>query len=325
MSPSLPRACWLLARRALLMLCLAAALPGSAQPLATSKAGSVLPGCTEKDKAFWRALQAQKGVPATGLSADTLGPALVSCLGSPDPEMRDGLAYELLTSWMRSGALSDSALRATTRTLIEGLGSGLGQAGKETVFRRTFSALVLSEVVRRDNLQPFLAPEEAAQVLAAAVRYLEEERDLRGLSDKLGWMHGVAHGADLLWRLAMSPRLEQAGLERILQAVASKVAPSEHAYIHNESDRLARVVGAVMRRGLVPSDTFARWLTEVATPKGMASWEEAFRREKGMAQLHNTKQFLRALHSQWTLEKADPARGQLIPPLVSELQKVSLL
>jgi hypothetical protein len=274
--------------------------------------------------AFWKALKACQGVPEAGQSVEALAPVLVSCLGSTDPELRDGVAYELLTAWMRSGTLSDDALRPLTVTLVGQLSEGLGQSGTDTVFRRTFSALVLSEVIRRDNLKPFLSPEAFSQVLTAAVRYLEAERDLRGFSDKQGWAHGVAHAADVLWRLAMSPRLEQPGLEQLLQAVATRVAPPEHAYIHNESDRLARVVVAVIRRGLVPPEVLARWLEAVTTPQGLKSWDEAFRTEAGLARLHNTKQFLRALHSMLVLQKQPvPHHEQVLPLVVSALGSVS--
>lgn len=308
------------------LLALAWVVPAAAQPQGASRAPSPRPGCTEKDKVFWRALKASQGVPEAGVSVDSLGPVLVRCLGSPDPELRDGLAYELLTAWMRSGALSDAALRPLTAALVGQLSDGLGDVGKDTVFRRTFSALVLSEVIRRDNLQSFLSPEAFSQVLSAAVRYLVEEKDLRGFSGTRGWMHGVAHGSDLLWRLAMSPRVQQEELEQILQAVATKIAPPEHSYIHNESDRLARVVLAVLRRGLVPPGSLGRWLEAVATPQGMASWEESFRSEAGLARLHNTKSFLRALHATLVLQKtAVPAQEQVLPYVAKALERVSLV
>ncbi len=274
--------------------------------------------------AFWSSLKAREGVPEAGQSVETLAPVLVSCLGSSDPALRDGVAYELLTSWMRSGALSDEALRPLTVTLVGQLSEGLGQIGKDTVFKRTFSALVLSEVIRRDNLKPFLSPEAFTQVLTASMHYLESERDLRGFSDKRGWMHGVAHAADLLWRFAMSPRLEQPGLEQLLQAVATKIAPSEHAYTHNESDRLARAVVAVIRRGQVPPEVLARWLEAVTTPQGMKSWDEAFSSEAGLARLHNTKQFLRALHTMLMQQKQPvPHQEQVLPLVLSALGRVS--
>lgn len=311
-------------RRAVPLLSLLVALPALAQLPSDARAEGAPPGCTEKDKGFWQSLRARKGVPAEGASVDSLAPALVQCLGSPDPEVRDGLAYGLLATWLGSDALSEPALHATTRMLLDGLVSGLGETGSDSVLRRSFSALVLSEVVHRDNARPFLTPEEASKVLATAVRYMEEERDLRGFSDEVGWMHGAAHGADLLWQLAMSPRLKRADLERILSAVGAKVAPAEHAYVHSEGDRLARVVGAVMHRGQVPPDAFARWLEGLTAFKRGPTWVELRRTEKGLVRAHNLKHFVQALHARWALAKAEPATRRLLPYVVSELEKVSL-
>ncbi len=318
---AVPRA-WSLA----LTLCVFVTSAALAQPGLSVKVPGVRVGCERRDKVFWRALKEKQGVPEAGMSVEGLAPVLVTCLGSTDPELRDGLAYELLTMWMRSGALSDAALGALTEKLLGQMREGLGQRGQDTVFRRAFSALVLSEVIRRDNLQPFLSPEAFTQVLTAAVGYLEGEKDLRGFSDTRGWAHGVAHGADLLWRLAMSPRLGQEGLERILQAVATQVAPPGHAYIHNESDRLARVVVTVLLRGQVPPEAFAHWLEGLVSPEGMKSWEESFRSEAGLARLHDAKQFLRALHAMLVLRKTPvPHQEQILPQVVSALELVSLV
>jgi len=74
----------------------------------------------------------------------------------------------------------------------------------------------------------------------------------------------------------------------------------------------------------VPPEVLGRWLEAVTTPQGMKSWDEAFRSEAGLARLHNTKQFLRALHTMLVQQRQPvPHQEQLLPLVVSALGRVS--
>lgn len=248
------------------------------------------------------ALAAAKSAPPSGAAADALARDALACLASPDPVLRDELGFELLSKLIRAGAVSPAALRGLADALVPELRAGIGERSTDTVFRRAFAALVLSEIVRQDTRERALDEPTVRRVLDAAVAYLPAERDLRARDDRRGWMHGVAHGADLLWRLAANPRLNAADHERLLAALATKIAPEgTDVYTNNEGDRLARVVTQVLVRGLVPKEKLIAWVRALGEPGPLGSWGSAFASDAGMARLHNTKLFVRALHGQLTL------------------------
>ncbi len=74
-----------------------------------------------------------------------LAVALLPCLGDSKPELRDGIAFEALSTWMRSGQLD----LATMKTLRSSLLTAIASADAEG-FRASFSVLVLAEVARTD-------------------------------------------------------------------------------------------------------------------------------------------------------------------------------
>jgi hypothetical protein len=78
--------------------------------------------------------------------------------------------------------------------------------------------------------------------------------------------------------------------------VAAQVTPDDgHAYIHGESERLARPVVFVAARGLHTPAEWTAWFAKLAEPAPLAAWSDAFSSEAGLAQRHNLLGFLRAV------------------------------
>lgn len=200
----------------------------------------------------------------------TLALALLDCLGSPDPKLRDGIAYEAFTEWLRSGQLSPE-LRAQLRDRLYKM---LEQPDEEG-FRQPFAALVLSEIARTDRMGMWMSSKERLAMVKAATNYLRSVQDYRGFDDEQGWRHAVAHGSDWLLQLALNPAVERAQLDQILAALATQIVPeAPHAYVFGEPGRLARPVLAIAKRGLL---TEAEWTTWLGTlPKRIGDPSQAY-------------------------------------------------
>jgi hypothetical protein len=140
----------------------------------------------------------------------------------------------------------------TTRALMAewtaNLAAGLGEPGTDTVFRRSFSALMLATIAALDHAAPFLDRAEFDRLLGAALAYLRDERDVRGFDATKGWMHSVAHTADLLKFLARSRHLTPAQQAEVLRAIAGKVGAVNEVLTHGEDERLASAVLSVVAR-----------------------------------------------------------------------------
>ena len=291
------------------MLCLV--LPGIA--------GAAAPSCppADYDRAALTALKAEKFELADDARRNALALALVECLGDPDRELRDGIAYEALTAWMRAGRLDVD----TRRALLADLSAALDPKRADAAgFRQPFSALILAEVARTDRVDIWLTKEQRNALVETAVHYLESVRDYRGFVEGEGWRHGVAHGADLLTQLALNPELDKAQLDRILGAVATQVAPAgTHAYIDGESERLARPVLLVALRELHSAADWDRWFQTLAAPAPLASWAEDYSSREGLAKRHNLLAFLRAVYV-GAREGGDDKLGILVPSVQATLK-----
>jgi len=218
------------------------------------------------DVAFWREIVRQGYAPPPGGTVPALADELVTLLASPDPEMRDDIAYSTLANWIyRRRILDAPAMGAIADRLIGNLSAGIGERDTNSVLRRSFSALVLSVLVARDNADPWLDEKGWRRIESAARTYLLAEQDVRGYDEQTGWMHSAAHTADLLTFIARSRRLDAEGQTRLLDAVGRKLAEAPVVFTFGEDERLARALAAVVVRADFNAGAFTAWLAR-ATP-----------------------------------------------------------
>jgi hypothetical protein len=252
-------------------------------------------------------------------SAEVRGPlalALLDCLSSPDSELRDGIAFEAWSTWLRADQLDVATRQKALDQLLVAISS---KENDSAGFRQPFSALVLSELARTDRKAPWLSPEQRAALVESGASYLESVRDYRGFDAREGWRHGVAHGSDLMLQLALNPALDRAQLNRLLKAVASQVAPAgEHSYVFGEPERLARPVLYAALRGLHKEADWQAWFAPLASPAPFAAWREAVGTPAGLARRHNTRAFLLAIYVE-IAESKEPALTAMLPAVKAAL------
>lgn len=214
--------------------------------LLTAAAAQAQPG---HPREYWRAVIASDFEPRDDASFAELAGELSGYLGAPDPELRDEIAYAVLTQWIYVRQLVPAdVLESLVAEWRANLRRGIGQRGTDSVFLRSFSALMLSVAAALDTKAPWLDAAGFDLLLADALAYLRDEQDTRGFDPGKGWIHSVAHTADLLKFLARSRFLEPADQAVILNAIADKLDAVEHMLVVGEDERLARVVVSIVAR-----------------------------------------------------------------------------
>jgi hypothetical protein len=218
----------------------------------------------QHDRDFWQVIQKAHYAVPDHESADALAHELSALLASPDPELRDDLAYSILATWIHRGnILSTPTLISLTDEWRLNLKNGIGETGTNSVLKRSFSALCLSEMAKREAKAPFMGAERYHSLVAEAATYLNAERDLRGYDAQLHWIHATAHTADLLAALADAPPLTKEEAASILHAVDARLATAPQVYTQGEQDRIATTIVSVIRRNDFDAAAFAPWLAQI--------------------------------------------------------------
>ena len=271
-----------------------------------------------------RTLRALDGVPENYLS---LSREMLAHLGSPDPELRDELIYRKLATWLFEGVFTPEESREVLATLQddEHLFYKLGETGTDSVLCRSFSVLLIAPIVGRHREKAFLSAEEVAAVSRRVRMYLEGERDLRGYDPEKGWLHPVAHAADVLDELALCEEIGEAGLLALLESVQKAAFTGISVYAHGEDERLSHVVVNTAKRDILSEAQILAWLTSF---KDKAPTLENFPMPESYHSFINIKHFLRTLYfsllKDFGFLKSDSKEIKLRRVMLSEIERVLL-
>ena len=145
--------------------------------------------------AYWDRVQAAGFEVPADRPLDDLTAELTTMLGSTRPEVRDGTAYPALATWIDNGVYDD-LLVGLGDGMVTGLSVGLGESGTDTVFRRSFSALIVAECLERDSTRHLLPGGKVMEWGDRLATWFLTERDTRGYVPGKGWAHAIAHGAE---------------------------------------------------------------------------------------------------------------------------------
>ncbi len=196
----------------------------------------------------WPGIQSTGFTFPVGADVDELLSELVDMLASPDAQIRDDFAYTAAARWIADGVVPDDRLVPLGDQLMERFQADEIQA-------RSFAALVLDVIVAtRDVCEP--------RWVDAFEQWYAAEQDLRGYDSELGWVHAVAHGADLLGDLGRRADVDP---RRMLDLAAARMlAPADQVWRDQEHDRLALAIGKVLARQDLSADDASEWLDPVS-------------------------------------------------------------
>lgn len=280
-----------------------------------------VPEQTTRDRTFWVSLVDSRFAVPPGEDAFKLLVEMNALLGSPDPFLRDDVAYGAALTWIaRKRLLSAEQQKALLALWSKNLDAGLGEDGTDSVLRRSFSALNLSILAAWDNEAPFLAAEEHDAFVARMLDYFARERDTRGYDATKGWMHTPAHTADALKFLARSGKLSRPRQAQLIDAVAAKCGAVGHAFAWGEDERIAQVVRSIVRRADFDRAPLTAWLTAAAAAH-RELWAHAPAIDPSVfAKVDNTKRVLRAAYTALALDTdlsaaATAARDEILRTL----------
>ena len=231
---------------------------------------------TVHDRAFWVSLHAAGFALPAGESALPLALEAAALLGSTDPELRDGIAYEALATWVYGEQRLDAAeLNQLRTTLTSNARRGLGEAMGDGLFLRSFSVLALAVLAAEDLKSPFLDSQQFDGLVELAIDELANERDLRGYVPGKGWGHATAHCADLVKFLARSHRLRPEQQSRMVNAIAERLRSAGLVFVWGEDARLAAALTALAARSDADPAAFLAWFKRLGAEHA-ALWSGAF-------------------------------------------------
>lgn len=249
----------------------------------------------------------------SSVERDELALQLLTCLAVPQNNIRDGVAYSGISSWLRANKLSPNVYQ----TMFEKL---LSDFGKKTIddnqVYQPFIALMLAELARVDRKKSYLTTEQREFLVAKSTKYMINITDYRGFDAASGWRHNVAHTADIFLQLALNSAINKSQLSLMLEAIGQQVlSKKSHSYIYGEPKRLAMPLLYIFLQKQHTEKDWKNWLQQYITQAPNTNWQQAYKSQQGLAKLHNAREFLNAMFV--LIADSENAQLQMLKPALT--------
>ena len=186
-------------------------------------------------------------------------PHLLSNLGSPNASVRsDALAvfdHWISNSYFPADQLNDILVEKS----LKGMRHKLGNSGDDSVFVRSYSALLLLELLH-SNLEKAVFDSLRLELIYTTVTdaFLGEQ-DYRAVVPGKGWAYAIPHFGDNFWKLSQTKGFEHYH-EKILETISTKLhTTGTHIFRFFEDERLATVVVDILKQETVTANFFESW------------------------------------------------------------------
>lgn len=263
-------------------------------------------------KSYWTAIiDNNYQFPDDEYSLMDLTEALLGYLGSPDAELRETFAYEILARWIIQYQYHEAAqLRQLINWLMEQMNYEMGAYNDDTVFLRSYATLTLSLIMYRDSRENFLDEIEVQAILHLANGYLLDEQDNRAYVEDKGWANAIANVADLLRYIAHNSLLSPADMQTILHVIADKMMQSAYQiYAHDEEERLARVILTIMAQDVLTTEDLLDWVQRFSDWRDQTDLKSNYNAIANMT-YQNIKRFLLSLYTRMQLSPQLPTSAR---------------
>ena len=228
---------------------------------------------------------------------DMLITSMLEHIGSTDSTLRDTYIYGTFCKLAMDKKLDDSLLSALLNTCLtdDMLFKGIGEAGTDSVFTRSFTTLLIAVVLYRDNESSFLSEDKINEVKNKMVSYINTEKDLRGFVAGKGWANSIAHAADVFDELAKSRFADTKMFTELLSPLWNKAFASDTVYVHDEEERIIIPIVEMLKRGL-DFQVVESLLQDL--PAEMEKRKELLEEEDYWFLIANAKKFLKSFYIQ---------------------------
>lgn len=178
--------------------------------------------------------------------------SMMKNIGSSDSGLRDTLIYGTFSNLILENKLSVSALEELLEECLSNkfLYNGIGESDTDSVFTRAFTTLLIALILFQDNKNDFLSVRKINEVKDSLIKYIRQEKDVRGFVPHKGWAHSIAHVSDTFYELIKNKKLDSTYYKEIVSVIWAKIFVSDDVYLHDEEERMLIPILEMLQRGL---------------------------------------------------------------------------
>ncbi|MCF7926577.1 MAG: DUF2785 domain-containing protein [Candidatus Izimaplasma sp.] len=238
----------------------------------------------------------------------------LSELGNEDPYIRDILALEVAAYIIFKDYLSETEIKQLAFRILsdEFLFYGLDTKKENSVFKRTFSTLILAVIFRATNKQTIFTEDELMRIFEQFLTYYKDEYDFRGYTKDTGWAHFFAHSSDVLKQFFKQEVFDESWVKSYLNIATSIIQNTQYVFHHNEDERFKNALVILFSRDDIDQEILKEWLIS------LLDYKRAKKLPDDLNTYVNIKNILRELY--FGLDDEHQAVKKLITELNNKLK-----
>ena len=187
---------------------------------------------------------------------------LIKHIGNLDSYIRDSLVYPCLAHLLHDNHLDKNKLNEITRLFISNdyLFYDIENKEEYSVLKRSFTTLQLVILVYVNNRDNVFEEGLFEEVIDKFFKYFESEKNYIGFKEEVGWMHSIAHSADLFGQIFKAKELKASQAEAALNLIKDKFLIYDYNYISDEDERMTTAIVSLVNRNIVSKEFWLEWL-----------------------------------------------------------------
>lgn len=217
---------------------------------------------------------------------------LMDNIGEHNGELRDGLIYPNLAHLLHDNHLNENDLNEIAKLLISEkyLLFDIENYVEYSVLTRSFTLLQLVILVFVHNRDHIINGKLIRQLFVKFLEYFAQEEDYRGYDEEVGFMHSMAHSADLFAQLMGVESFHEGEIKRMFTEIKEKYKTDQFFFMYDEDERFVNAIMKGLERNILEQEFIEGWIDDFSNYKKTNKYPEAY------FMTNNIKLFLRSLY-----------------------------
>ena len=120
--------------------------------------------------------------------------------------------------------------------------------------------------------------------------YVEKEKHFEGYNETVGWLHSIAHAADVFDQFLTIEEFKEEEVKRVFEAILQKMKQRDYYFQHDEDERMVVGITKAVKRNLLSKEYLIDWINRFSVYEKNSKYPEMYTITK------NVRNILRALY-----------------------------
>ncbi|MGH4118267.1 DUF2785 domain-containing protein [Clostridium sp.] len=219
---------------------------------------------------------------------------MLKYIGDTDQELRDGLILNTFVNWIEEKRYftNEELVNLLNTILSEDFAFyNMGQENDDSVLKRSFSILLVNPILCVHLDKNFLDKDMIVKTKDCLIKYLNEEKDLRGYDCDKGWIHALAHVADGIDLVVNCEGITEDTCKEVMLSIENRLCEGKEFLSAEEDERLINIIYYnIIEDKLLSDDYICNWI------QGLSRVLQINERITKFKARTNVKNFLRSLY-----------------------------